>query len=98
MNGPMMSPAPPGIDFLPIPPKVRAAQDYLYYANSVRNGGQSDGYNAGAELSDNEQGTYDSALEVLRLYFKGEMEFEPVFAVFQQAPDDDEPQPEKVTA
>ena len=65
-----------------VPAKVEAAQSYLHYAAMLRlNSGNGPALSGDMprderELSRKEQVVYDSALDVLRMYFQGEMEFE----------------------
>lgn len=60
-----------------VPPRVAAAQDYLRFADGVRN--PHPGFDGTPrqpqDLSAREQVVYDAALEVLRLYFTGEQDF-----------------------
>jgi len=62
------------------PAKVNAAQQYLYFCNSLRfphADFQTSGDTPTAErtLSKREQATYDAATDVLFQYFSGEMDF-----------------------
>ena len=63
-----------------VPPKVAAAQDYLRFAEQLRNPLPGFDGMRGADprdLNHREQAVYDAALEVLRTYFTGEQEFAP---------------------
>ena len=63
---------------MPIPPQVAAAQDYLRFAEQLRNPPPSfDGQSrdSSRDLTPKEQAVYDAALEVLRLYFQGEQDY-----------------------
>lgn len=85
---------PPSNAPSPIPPRVAAAQDYLRFAEQLRNpptafDGQS--RDAARDLTPKEQAVYDAALEVLRLYFTGEQDFAPAASAGQSRRDDDDP-------
>lgn len=61
-----------------VPPQVAAAQEYLRFAEVVRNPPpRFDGQvtSEGRDLSQREQTVYDAALEVLRAYFTGEKDY-----------------------
>lgn len=78
-----------------VPAKVAAAQDYLRFAEVARCGGpaamSSDHYPLNPrDLSTRETVVYNAALEVLRLYFTGEMEF-AVTPARDDDTDDDKP-------
>lgn len=84
-----------------IPPKVSAAQAYLWYAESVRRGNSfqpygTESYSPQSDLSKMEQVAYDAALEVMTMYFTGEMEYQPGLRTEQRPPDDDYTQPTEV--
>ena len=78
------------------PAKVIAAQNYLYYANGVRNPQtplslSGDTPTGGEELSPKEQAAYNAALDVLIAYFRGEMDFGDTNPGTIQETDDDDP-------
>ena len=84
----------PSLSETRIPPRVQAAQSYLCYALRVR---EPSSYSvlgdvplAGNELSPREQSTYEAALDVLLLYFRGEMDYGDV-APSRVSDDGDDP-------
>lgn len=81
-----------------VPARVQAAQDYLRYANGIRNPSASllNGNPAEpADLTQQEIAVYNSALNVLSLYFSGEMDYGDV-APLNVVADDDDQQPELI--
>jgi hypothetical protein len=80
-----------------VPPKVEAAQRYLVFAEGIRTGPMGCGSlpgdapkDFGRELTKSENCVYESALEVLRLYFSGEQDF-PISGMVATPPSDDGP-------
>lgn len=66
---------PPGSD-MRVPAQVEVAFDILRWANAVQVPVRSFSENAvGRELTAKENSVYEAALEVLRLYLTGEMDF-----------------------
>ncbi len=75
----MYAAGPPPLDgHSVIPPCVAAAQEYLRFAEQLRNpppafdGQRTD---TSRDLTPKERVVYDAALEVLRLYFSGEKDY-----------------------
>lgn len=56
-----------------VPPKVQAAQSFLYFTKAIT----SPENGIGRELDHEEEKAYSAAVEVLRLYFSGEYDFSP---------------------
>ena len=78
----------------PIPPRVQAAQAFLNFALRIREPALfsvSDVPLARNDLSPREQTTYEAALNVLLLYFRGEMDFGDVPSIRVKEDDDDPP-------
>lgn len=73
-----------------VPPKVAAAQDYLRFCECMRNPSSGfDGMKGEArDLGATEQKVYEAALEVLRLYFSGEQDFDSAPASSPTPPED----------
>lgn len=87
---------------LQVPCRVRAAQDYLHFAQSLRAmhlhsqgptlPGDSPKEIELVSLTSKEQATYDAALEVLIRYFNGEMDYgDSPPTISGGGPDNDEP-------
>lgn len=72
-------PAANGQSFPFVPPQVAAAQDYLRFAEGLRNPAPMFEMHRveARDLNNREQAVYDAALEVLRAYFMGEMDYAP---------------------
>src|SRR6056297_1081769 len=77
MTNPAVAAAPQTV----VPAKIEAAQRFMYYIHNVRRPSAGiftvNGDMPGQEidLSKREQAAYDAALDVLVLYFRGEMHF-----------------------
>ncbi len=70
-----------------VPPRVQAAQQYLWFIQGVTNPGSPLMEQGSArDLSRSEEVVYEAALEVMRLYFSGEESFEPAIPDFADAP------------
>ncbi len=84
------------------PPRVQAAQDFLYFCKDVEDPGPGLGGEvpqAGREMSKQEQATKAAALQVLMQYFNGEMDFgdAPPSRGDNDPPMNPTPKPEPVT-
>ncbi len=96
--GPPAEMCMPGFSYQRVPPRVEAAQNFLHYANGIRNPCNNvmpttgDTPSAGGELNPREMAAYNAALNVLTQYFNGEMDFGDVSPT-QITRGDDDPNP-----